>query len=117
MFRKFTIITSLFLATICLNAQSSIDELMPVRGFSIAAPGPLSVDKFVTFIEDELATRDINVLILRIDYNYQYKTHPDLRDSIALSEMDVKKLVAACGEHGIQMWPKRCYRFLNYSRN
>jgi len=106
MFRKFTIFTSLILVAICLNAQSTIDELMPVRGFSIAAPGPLSVDKFVTFIEDDLATRDINVLILRVDYNYQYKSHPELQNSVALSEQDVKKLVAACGEHGIRIVPQ-----------
>ena len=106
MFRKLTILTILFLAIISLNAQSSISELMPVRGLSIAAPGPKGVDQFVTFIEDELATRDINVLILRVDYNYQYKSHPELRDSVALSEQDVKKLVAACGEHGIRIVPQ-----------
>lgn len=106
MFRKFTVLTSLFLAVLCLNAQSSMDELMPVRGFSIQAPGPESVDKFVNFIENELAARQINVLILRVDYNYQYKSHPELRDSVALSEQDVKKLVRACGEHGIRIVPQ-----------
>ena len=106
MYRKSIVLTSLFLAALCLNAQSSIVDLMPVRGLSVAAPGPQGVDQFVTFIEDELATRDINVLILRVDYNYQYKSHPELRDSVALSEQDVKKLVAACGEHGIRIVPQ-----------
>lgn len=89
-----------------INAQSPVAEQMPVRGFSIAAPGPLAVDRFVSFIEDELAPRKINVLILRVDYNYQYKSHPELRDSIALSEQDVKKLVAVCGTHGIRIVPQ-----------
>ena len=106
MFRKFTVLASLFLATFCLNAQSSINELMPVRGLSIAAPGPQGVDQFVTFIEDELATRDINVLILRVDYNYQYLSHPELQDSVALSEQDVKKLVAVCSDHEIRIVPQ-----------
>ena len=106
MFRKFTILASLFLAALCLNAQSSINELMPVRGLSIAAPGPQGVDQFVTFIKDELATRDINVLILRVDYNYQYKSHPELQDSVALSDQDVKKLVTICDEHGIRIIPQ-----------
>jgi len=106
MVRKFIVLTSLLLAALCLNANPSIDELMPVRGFSIAAPGPEGVDQFVSFIEEELATRDINVLILRVDYNYQYKTHPELRDSIALSESDVKKLVAVCSEHEIRIVPQ-----------
>jgi len=106
MLRKYIVLTSLLLAALCLNANPSIDELMPVRGFSIAAPGPEGVDQFVSFIEEELATRDINVLILRVDYNYQYKTHPELRDSIALSESDVKKLVAVCSEHEIRIVPQ-----------
>ena len=106
MFRKFAILYSLILSAFCLHAQSSMDELMPVRGFSIEAPRPQSVDKFVSFIEHELAARKINVLILRVDYNYQYNSHPELRDSVALSEQDVKKLVAVCREHGIRIVPQ-----------
>jgi hypothetical protein len=86
--------------------QSSFQKLIPVRGFSIAAPVPGAVDQFVHFIEEELAARGINVLILRVDYNYQYKSHPELKDSIALSEQDVKKLVTVCQEHGIRIVPQ-----------
>ena len=96
----------MLMISLSLTAQTSIDELMPVRGFSIAAPGPKGVDQFVTFIEDELATRNINVLILRVDYNYQYKSHTELQDSVALSEQDVKKLVTVCDKHGIRIIPQ-----------
>jgi len=106
MYRKLILFSSLFLAVLCLNAKTSIDELMPVRGLSIAAPGPQGVNQFVSFIEEELASRHINVLILRVDYNYQYKSHPELRDSVALSEQDVKKLVSVCREHGIRIVPQ-----------
>src|ERR1700742_4180076 len=74
-------------------------DSLTVRGFAIAAPTPSGVDSFVTFINDELAPRKINVLILRIDYNYQYSSHPELRDSVALSKEEVKKMVAACKAH------------------
>jgi hypothetical protein len=84
----------------------TVDQQMPVRGFSIAAPVPGTVDKFVRFIEEELASRKINVLILRVDYNYQYKTHPELQDSVALSGQDVKKIVAACQHHNIRIVPQ-----------
>jgi len=89
-----------------LNAQTSIGEQLPVRGLSIAAPQAQSVDEFVTFIEDELASRAINVLILRVDYNYQYKSHPELQDESALSEAEVKKLVLSCRQHGIRVVPQ-----------
>ncbi len=106
MIRKLITLFTIFLAIQSLNAQTSLAEQVPVRGFSIAAPGPSGVEQFVSFIENDLATRQINVLILRVDYNYQYKSHPELRDSIALSEQDVKKLVAVCGEHGIRIVPQ-----------
>lgn len=96
----------LLLAFMNTSAQPGIDDLMPVRGFSIAAPHPQSVDKFIRFIEEGLVAKKINVLILRVDFNYQYKTHPELRDSVALSEQDVKRLVAVCQKHGIRMVPQ-----------
>ena len=63
--------------TTCLHAQQAPDSTFVVKGFAIAAPRPSGVDDFVKFINDELAPRKINTLILRIDYNYQYKSHPE----------------------------------------
>jgi len=103
---RFAILTSFLLASLSLNAQANNDEQIPVRGLSIAAPMPASVDQFASFIENELAERNLNVLILRVDYNYQYTSHPELRDSVALSEKDVKKIVAACNGKGIKIVPQ-----------
>ena len=89
-----------------LRAQSGIDTILPVRGLSIAAPMPKVVDSFVTFINQELAPRRINTLILRVDYHYQYKSHPELIDSVALSAADVKKIVNACKQHNIRIVPQ-----------
>ena len=47
-----------------------IDSIVPVRGLSIAAPRPAELDAFIKFIDDELAPRKVNTLILRVDYNY-----------------------------------------------
>jgi hypothetical protein len=90
LFRVFLLLTY-FPVMPALSGQSSQDEPLPVRGFSIAAPKPEGVNQFVTFIDEELAARRINVLILRVDYGYQYRSHPELQDSVALSEQDVKK--------------------------
>jgi len=106
MSRKFLLPAMFIMVSLCLNAQTSIGEQVPVRGFSIAAPQAQSVDEFVTFIEDELASRAINVLILRVDFNYQYKSHPELQDESALSEAEVKKLVLTCRQHGIKIVPQ-----------
>lgn len=86
--------------------RENLDNLLPVRGFCIAAPKPDEVDAFVKFINEELVSRHVNTLILRVDYNYQFESHPELRDSIALSKTDVKKLVNVCQEHNIRIIPQ-----------
>ncbi|WP_128545176.1 family 20 glycosylhydrolase [Larkinella soli] len=88
------------------QAQVHPDSLMPVRGFCIGSPKPDRIDEFVRFVETELAPRKVNTLIVRIDFNYQYKSHPELRDSVALSKRDLKKLVRACRKNGIRLIPQ-----------
>jgi N-acetyl-beta-hexosaminidase len=88
------------------QALSKFADTLPVRGFAIAAPRPAGVDSFVTFIKKELAPRNVNTLILRVDYHYQFKSHPELIDSFALSEKEVKKIVKACKQSGIRIIPQ-----------
>jgi len=87
-------------------SQTSTEKNLPVRGFCIGAPRSNRIDDFVKFINDELASRKVNTLILRIDYNYQFESHPELRDSLALSKADVKKLVEVCRKNNIQLIPQ-----------
>ena len=96
----------LFCTAQLLSAQNMLDSILPIRGFCIAAPSPSGVDSFVTFINNELAPRKVNTLILRVDYNYQYSSHPELRDSIALSKEDVQKMVKACKANNIKIIPQ-----------
>lgn len=82
------------------------NNMYPVRGFCIAAPRPAGLNSFIKFIDEELGPRKVNTLILRVDFNYQYKTHPELSDSGALSESDVKKLVVVCKKNNIRVLPQ-----------
>jgi len=86
--------------------KEPLETLLPVRGFCIAAPTPKNLDSFLTFINKELAPRKVNTLVLRVDFNYQYESRPELRDSIALSKEDVKKIVAACKANNIRVIPQ-----------
>jgi hypothetical protein len=106
-------LTSACLIALCLfvGACSAVmaekpDALLPIRGFCIGAPSAGRVDDFIAFINKELGPRHVNLLILRVDYNYQYECHPELRDAQALSKMDVKKLVAACKSNHIRPVPQ-----------
>ncbi len=90
-----------------MSAQSQkIDSLLPTRGLAIAAPSVAGVDLFVKFIEEELAPAHFNLLILRVDWNYDYKSHPELKDSNPLTQSDVKKIIAVCKKHGISIAPQ-----------
>ena len=93
-------------APLCARAETTLDKALPIRGFAIAAPSPSQLDAFVAFIHNELAPRQINTLILRVDYNYQYESHPELSDGKPLSKSDVKKLVNACKDHHIRIIPQ-----------
>src|SRR5438105_4875882 len=76
--------------------KEPLETVLPVRGFCIAAPTPRNLDSFLTFVNKELAPRKVNTLVLRVDFNYRYESHPELSDSIALSKEDEKKIFAAC---------------------
>jgi Glycosyl hydrolase family 20, catalytic domain len=88
------------------SAAQDLDSVMPVRGFCIDAPRPSGVDSFVRFVSGELAPRKVNVLFLLVDYRYQFQSHPELVDTPALSNADVKKIVRICAEHHIRLIPQ-----------
>jgi hypothetical protein len=98
------LLTSLF--SFSVFAQQKTDSSFQVKGFIIAAPKPSGLADFVKFINEELAPRKVNTLILRIDFNYSYKSHPELRDSAALTKSDVKKILEACKKNNISIIPQ-----------
>jgi hypothetical protein len=109
-----SILVYLLLITVCPAAYSQSPanqsekpySLIPVRGFCISAPSQNDLDDFIKFIDEELGPRMVNTLILRVDYNYQYDSHPELRDESALSKKDVRKLVDVCKKNGIKIIPQ-----------
>jgi hypothetical protein len=86
--------------------SQNIDKILPIRGFCIAAPGTNDLDAFIDFIHHELRPRHINTLILRVEYGYQFTSCPEVASKSGLAKTDVKKLVAACKEDGIQLIPE-----------
>lgn len=101
-----TILTLLCLVSSVATAQKKIDELLSVRGLAIEAPRKEGLDRFIKFVEEELVPAHFNQLILRVDYNYDFKSHPELADENPLTESDVKRLVELCKRHGIELIPQ-----------
>lgn len=81
-------------------------DQLPICGFCIGAPDADHLDQFVKFIDEELATRNVNALVLRIDYNYKFESHPELRIEGGLSKSDIKKMLEVCKKHDIRLIPQ-----------
>jgi len=101
---KRLLITVLILSFTTLQIMANVPY--PLRGLCIAAPPPNQVDEFAGFIEKELAPSGLNLLILRVDWGYEYLSHPELRGSNPLTNADVKKLVEVCRENNIRLIPQ-----------
>ncbi len=95
----------LILLTACPWLEATAQNPFPVNGFCIGAPTPNEVEKFVTFIEEELAPAGINTLVLRINFNYSFASRPELRGENPLSREQVKQLVGVCKKNGIELIP------------
>jgi hypothetical protein len=102
--RQLVLASTLLLAFSC-RAENSLDSLLPVRGFCIAAPPTNRVDDFIRFIDEELAPRGVNTLVLQVDYHYQFTCLPEFKDPAGLSKDDAARLVAACKRHKIHLIP------------
>ena len=81
------------------------DSVLIVKGFCISAPSPERLGDFLRFMENDLAGNGINTLVIRVDYNYEFKSYPNLRDEQALSHAQVKKLVRTARENHIRLIP------------
>ena len=96
----------LLLLAVRLPAQDDLDALLPVRGFCLSPPRPAQMDSFIRFITDDLAPRHVNMLMLMVNYGYQFESRPEMRDERGLSKEDVKKLVEVCRTNHIHLIPQ-----------
>lgn len=96
-------ISSLFALVLNIgNSQSPY----PVRGLCVKAPAPENLTKFVEFIDEDLVNAGVNTLILRVDWGYEYQSHPELRGNNPLKHEQVKKLVQICQKNNIRLIPQ-----------
>ena len=101
------LVSLLLIASLSYSAcgQNKLDTLLPLRGFCIALPSPDNLDEFINFIKTELAPRNVNTLVLRVEYKYKFKSHPELIDTLALSKREVRKILKVCRENNIKVIP------------
>jgi len=101
---KQSLLLTILLFGVLLQPSAKVPP--PVIGLCIAAPDPGHLESFLSFMEKTLAPGGINTLVLRVDFNYAYRSYPNLRDEGALSEAEVKKLVTTARKNGITLIPQ-----------
>lgn len=95
----------LFLSLLFITSLFSETNL-PVRGFSIAVPSPERLDDFIDFMKTSLGPNHVNKLVLRVDYNFEYDSHPELRSKNPLTRDDAKRLAETAVALGIEIIPQ-----------
>jgi len=95
------------LAAVCAfsaSAQERWNEL-PVRALLLSVPAPDDVPLLCDFIRNALPKEGVNTLVLRIEYQYKFQSHPELADYNALSKEEIKKIVSACKSAHVRLVP------------
>ena len=53
----------------------------------------------VAINDEQLASRSVNALILRVDYGFQFISRPEMADKNGLSQDQAQTIAAACKKH------------------
>lgn len=110
-----------------LSAQvdySSLDEYCPVRSFYVSIPPEEYADEFLDFVENDMIPGGFNNLIIRINWSFPFKSHPELIDHGAWTFEKMNELVRLCKEAGVtivpminlfghQSWEDKCSKLLS----
>jgi hypothetical protein len=77
------------------------------RGVHFMSPGRDGLDVLKRAIHDKLAPWGVNVVILEVNYNFQFRSHPELQagGTNGLRVGDVRGLVQTCRQNKIRLIP------------
>src|SRR6185369_6272302 len=78
---------------------------LPIRALLLSVPDRKDVDLFCNFVRETLPKEGVNTLVLRIEYSYQFQSHPELATDNAISKEDLKQIVRACKDAGVKLIP------------
>ena len=77
-----------------------------VRGICLGVPESENIGLVVRFIDEWLAPRKCNLLVLLTRYAYKFESHPECASAKAVSKEDMIQIREACKRNGIKLVPK-----------
>lgn len=78
---------------------------VPWRGIHLMAPKAAQVPLFQRAITNALAPLGVNVIVLEVNYNFAWQSHPELRQPNAMGRAEARALAATCRRSGIRLIP------------
>ena len=78
---------------------------MPWNGIHIGINSK-SIDRLIDAVNNVIPKLGINLLIVEVDYNFEYESYPQLRGENPLNKAQVRKLIDACKNNGIRIIPQ-----------
>ena len=76
------------------------------KGIVLTAPLTDEIDDVIKLIDEYLAPRGFNMIVMQVRYRYQFKSHPEVRGYDPLSQENVKALLNVCRKNNIKLIPK-----------
>ncbi len=87
------------------DEQSKQSEF-PVRGLHVGVGRKGDIASWEKFIGEALPQEGANLLVVEINYGYAYESYPQVAGDGALAAEDVKRLVTACRNAGVELVPQ-----------
>lgn len=76
-----------------------------VKGIHTSAPAKGELPLALRFVHECLAREGVNTWVVEFNTRFDYRSLPEFADPGALNRADVRQLLAACREHGIELIP------------
>ncbi|KPK66044.1 MAG: hypothetical protein AMK73_01140 [Planctomycetes bacterium SM23_32] len=86
--------------------ESAGGDGLPVRGLHVSVDADGNLDAWERFIREALPREGVNLLVLEVNYAYDYRSYPQVAERDALTREDVMRITSACRDVGIEPVPQ-----------
>ena len=82
-----------------------IHQSKPWNGIHIGINSK-SIDRLIDAVNTVIPKLGINLLIVEVDYNFEYESYPQLRGENPINRTQARNLISACNKNGIRIIPQ-----------
>lgn len=87
-------------------SRPSAGRQRPWRGVHVLSPGKAGLPLLERAIAEVFAPIGVNVLVLEVGYQFEFESHPELRQAGAISKADARRIAELCRKHSIRVIPE-----------